>query len=118
MNSFMDRMDEKKGYLLKKGDLKHVSYGMFRLWRTLKPMTVRLPITTIDKLKYLEDHCPTGVWESRQEMIFEMIESCIQDWIAEQPSPEKAAAELDHVARRALQKGMGSHSPDDAPDEI
>jgi hypothetical protein len=117
MNSFMDRIGEKKDYLLKNGDLKHVSYGMFRLWRTLKPVMVRLPITTIAKMKYLEGHCP-GVWESRQEMLFEMIESCIQDWIAKQPSPKKAAAELDHVARRALQKGMGTLSPDDAAGEI
>jgi len=42
---------------------------MFRLWRTLKPVMVRLPITTIAKMKYLEGHCP-GVWESRQEMLF------------------------------------------------
>ena len=101
MSSFTNRINEKSDYLSQKGNLKHVSYAMFRTWRALKPVTFRLPVTTIDKINFLEEECP-NVWESKQEMLFEMIESCIQDWIAQQPAPKDAAAEFDHVARRAL----------------
>ena len=117
MSSFTLRINEKKDYLLKKGNLNHVSYGIFRLWRALRPVTVRLPVTTIAKMKLLEKRCPT-VWESRQEMLFEMIESCIQDWIAKQPAQSKAAEEFDHEARRALQRGLGADTAEDAPAEI
>jgi len=117
MNSFTSRLNEKRDALLKKGNLNHVSYGIFRTWRALKPVTFRLPVTTIDKMNLLEEKCPT-VWESKQEMLFEMIESCIQDWIAQQPAPKDAAAEFDHVARRALQHGMGQDSPDEPATEI
>ena len=117
MSSFTNRMNEQKDHLLKKGNLTHVSYGIFRLWRALRPVTVRLPVTTIAKMKLLEEKCPT-VWESKQEMLFEMIESCIQDWIAKQPVPAKAAAEFDHQARRALQHGMGADTSEDSATEM
>ena len=68
-------------------------------------------------MKLLEEKCPS-VWESKQEMLFEMIESCIQDWIAKQPVPDKAAAEFDHQARRALQHRMGKDSPEEPATEI
>ncbi len=117
MNSFTNRINEKRDYLSKKGNLNHVSYGMFRLWRAVRPVTVRLPVTTIAKMKYLEAECP-NLWESKQEMLFEMIESCIQDWITQQPDPSNVAAEIDHVARRALQHGMGKDSPEEPATEI
>src|SRR5713101_5295505 len=110
MSSFTDRINEKKDFLSKKGNLSHVSYGMFRLWRALRPVTVRLPVTTIAKMKLLEQKCPIQ-WESKQEMLFDMIECCIKDWITLQPAPGKTAAEFDHEARRALQHGMGADSP-------
>jgi hypothetical protein len=58
------------------------------------------------------------VWESKQEMLFEMIESCIQDWIAKQPVSDKAAAEFDHQARRSLQHGMGADRSEDSATEM
>ncbi len=100
-------MNEQKDHLLKKGNLTHVSYGIFRLWRALRPVTVRLPVTTIAKMKLLEEKCPS-VWESKQEMLFEMIESCIQDWIAKQPVPDKAAAEFDHLRATAKKSGKSA----------
>jgi len=117
MNSFLDRMHEKRDYLLRKGNLNHVSYGIFRLWGTLRAVTARLPITTIEKMKLLEEKCPDA-WESRQEMLFEMIESCIQDWIAKQPLPEQVEVEFDQAARKALKKGLGRDFPSDTREEI
>jgi hypothetical protein len=102
MSNFVDRINERRDYLLKQGNLNHVSYGIFRLWGALQAITVRLPVTTVAKMKHLEKKCPA--WDSRQEMLFEMIEACIQDWIAKQPSPKQAAAEFDQAARGALQR--------------
>ena len=106
MSSFIRRINEQRDYMLKKGNLNHVSYGIFRLWGVLRAVTVRLPVTTIAKMKLLEKKCPG--WESQQEMVFEMIESCVQDWITKQPSPEQAASEFDQEARRALQRNLSS----------
>lgn len=117
MSSFTDRINEKKDFLSKKGNLSHVSYGMFRLWRAVRPVTVRLPVTTIAKMKLLEEKCSIQ-WESKQEMLFDMIECCIKDWINLQPSPSKAAGEFDRAARRALQQEMGANTSEDAATEI
>ncbi len=117
MSSFTDRINEKKDFLSKKGNLSHVSYGMFRLWRALRPVTVRLPVTTIAKMKLLEEKCAIQ-WESKQEMLFDMIECCIKDWINLQPSASKIAGEFDRAARRALQQGMGSDASEDAATDI
>jgi hypothetical protein len=67
----------------------------------LRAVTVRLPVTTIAKMKLLEEKCP-NLWESRQEMLFEMIESCVQDWISTQPSSKETYQEFDSAARSGL----------------
>lgn len=118
MSSFTERINERRDYLLKKGNLNHVSYGIFRLWGALQPVTVRLPVTTIAKMKHLQKRCPA--WDSRQEMLFEMVEACVQDWITKQPSPEQAATEFDREARKALQRhpSFRGDPAKDTPEEI
>jgi hypothetical protein len=67
----------------------------------VRPITVRLPVSTVAKLDALNAQCPT-VWGSRQELLFEMIESCVVDWIAEQPHPKEAAATIEAAMQKAL----------------
>ena len=82
----------------------YVSYDDFmKLLDKVRPITVRLPISTVAKLDELQKQCPS-VWGSRQELLFEMIESCIRDWIDEQPKPKDAAVIFDEVARKALRR--------------
>ena len=82
----------------------YVSYDDFmKLLDKVRPITVRLPISTVAKLDELQRQCPS-VWGSRQELLFEMIESCVRDWIDAQPKPKDAGAIFDEVARKALRR--------------
>ena len=82
----------------------YVSYDDYmKLLDKVRPITVRLPVSTVAKLDELQKQCPT-VWGSRQELLFEMIESCVKDWIDAQPKPKETAANFDEVARNALRR--------------
>ena len=82
----------------------YVSYDDYmKLLDKVRPITVRLPVSTVAKLDELQRQCPT-VWSSRQELLFEMIESCVKDWIETQSKPKGASALFDGVARKALQR--------------
>ena len=82
----------------------YVSYDDFmKLLDKVRPITVRLPVSTVAKLDELQKECPS-VWGSRQELLFEMIESCVKDWIDTQTKPKDAAALFEEVARKALKR--------------
>ena len=108
MSTFMDRITARQD-----NDrlASQVDYGAFRRLGALRAVTVRLPISTIAKMTLLEEKSP-GMWESRQEMLFEMIESCIRDWTAKQSSPEAAHIEFQEAARRALRPHVGQDKQD------
>lgn len=67
----------------------------------VRPITVRLPVSTVAKLDALHEQCP-GVWGSRQELLFEMIESSVLDWIEAQPRSKEAAAAIEAAAEKTL----------------
>src|SRR5450631_3843419 len=82
----------------------YVSYDDYmKLLDKVRPITVRLPVSTVAKLDELQRQCPT-VWSSRQELLFEMIESCVKDWIDAQPVSKEAAKVFDGVAQKALRR--------------
>ena len=82
----------------------YVSYDdHMKLPDNVRPITVRLPISTVAKLDELQRQCPS-VWSSRQELLFEMIESCVKDWIEAQPKSKGAAANFDEVTRKAVRR--------------
>jgi hypothetical protein len=98
MSSFLKRLEERR----EKDRLSHVDYAGFRRLGVLRPVTVRLPITTVAKMKLLEKLC-SKTWESRQEMLFEMIESSIRDWIEGRRDSKELHEQFQHAAYRALQ---------------
>jgi hypothetical protein len=84
----------------------HLRYEDFRRMGYLRPITVRLPVTTLAKLEWLDQKLEEEggkVWASRQETIFEMIESCIAGYIKGTDSPDRVHEESQAVARRAMQ---------------
>lgn len=82
----------------------YVSYDDFmKLLDKVRPITVRLPVSTVAKLDELQNQCPS-VWSSRQELLFEMIESCVKDWIDAQPASKLVAKVFDDAARKALKR--------------
>jgi hypothetical protein len=100
MNTFLKRIDERNSE-----DKSHLHYSDYRRMNALRAVTFRLPVTTIAKMKLLFEKSPQ-TWESKQEMLFEMIESSIKDWIENQGTQDhqnKVFANFDHAARRGLQ---------------
>ncbi len=81
----------------------YVSYDDFMKLGKVRPITVRLPVTTVEKLDALQSQCDS-VWSSRQELLFEMIESCVRDWVDAQPEPKEAAAFIEAAAKKALRR--------------
>jgi hypothetical protein len=84
----------------------HLRYDDFRRMGYLRPITVRLPVTTLAKLELLDEKLAEAggkIWDSRQETIFEMIESCIADYIGGTESPDRVHKEFQAKARRAMQ---------------
>ncbi|MGD0494230.1 MAG: hypothetical protein ABSC32_22125 [Steroidobacteraceae bacterium] len=81
----------------------YVSYDDFMKLGKVRPITVRLPVSTVAKIDELQKQCP-AVWNSRQELLFEMIESCVQDWIGAQPQSKDAASIFEGAARKALRQ--------------
>lgn len=82
----------------------YVSYDDFmKLLDKVRPISVRLPMSTVAKLDELQKRCPS-IWGSRQELLFEMIESCVKDWIDAQPETKEATKVFDNVARKALRQ--------------
>jgi hypothetical protein len=69
----------------------------------VRPITVRLPVGTVAKLDELQRQCPT-VWSSRQELLFEMIESSVKDWIEAQATLKDTVKAFDDAARKALRR--------------
>ena len=99
MSEFLKRLRRKptepRGY---------VSYDDYmKLLDKVRPITVRLPVSTVAKLDELQRQCPT-VWSSRQELLFEMIESCVKDWIESQPRTKDVDVIFDEVARKTLKR--------------
>ncbi|HEX3912109.1 MAG TPA: hypothetical protein VHW71_01270 [Steroidobacteraceae bacterium] len=99
MSEFLKRLERKPTE-----PRNYVSYDDYmKLLDKVRPITVRLPVSTVAKLDELQRQCPT-VWSSRQELLFEMIESCVKDWIETHSKPKDATALFDGVARKALQR--------------
>jgi hypothetical protein len=101
--------------------ISHLRYDDFRRMGYLRPITVRLPVTTLAKLDLLDaklEKAGGKVWDSRQETIFEMIEACISDYTNGSDSPERTDEEFQAVARRSMQvnppaRGEDTEEPDD-----
>lgn len=84
----------------------YVSYDDFmKLLNKVRPITVRLPVGTVAKLDELQRRCPS-VWGSRQELLFEMIESCVKDWIDSQPASKEEEKVFDEIAKTSLRRSI------------
>ncbi len=72
----------------------------------MKTYSVRLPITTIAKLEELHRHLKTQyprTWASKQELLFDLLEHAIDNWIEEELDQEVARSMIQKAAARALQ---------------
>jgi hypothetical protein len=95
MNNFLRRMEEKNKQRT------HMTYTQLRNIGAMRAVTVRLPVTTIKKMQLLEQKC-LGQWESRQEMLFDMIECAILDWVESGGFPQGEFEEFQRVAYEGL----------------
>ncbi|MFY9328806.1 MAG: hypothetical protein WAO76_12455 [Georgfuchsia sp.] len=81
------------------------SYAMFQNMGMLKPFAVRLPVTTLAMLDELQNY---GPWPSKQEMVFQMIESAIIEFIESAAEPvQKRFDEVANIAFKEWEKKNG-----------
>lgn len=76
-----------------------LSYDTMRTMGLLKPVSFRLPVTTIALLDEMVKWTP---WSTKQEMFYEMINSGIDDFL--QTCPEPVREGLEEMARAALEE--------------
>jgi len=79
----------------------HMTYTQLRNIGAMRAVTVRLPVTTIMKMRLLEEKCPDQ-WESRQEMLFDIIECSILDWVESGGYPQGEFEEFQRAAYEGL----------------
>jgi hypothetical protein len=63
-----------------------IPYSVMRDNGMLKPFAVRLPITLVAILDEMVKH---GLWESKQEMAYDMIQSAYVDFVESLPEEDK-----------------------------
>jgi hypothetical protein len=74
-------------------------YALMRTMGILKPFTVRLPMTTLAQLDELAAY---GPWESKQEMVFKMIDSAIREFL--DSSSEVTVKQFQKASEKSLEQ--------------
>ncbi len=98
MSTFVKRLNRDPA-----GAATYMKFSDFLRHGFMRALTIRLPASTLAKLDELFDRCP-GAWRSRQELVFEMIEASVQDYVDSQADPTAVATAFQEVARKALQR--------------
>lgn len=76
-----------------------LNYETMRAMGLLKTVSFRLPVTTVALLDEMVKWTP---WSTKQEMLYEMINSAINDFL--QTCPEPVREGLEEMARAALEE--------------
>jgi len=94
---------------------KTMTYSMMQSMGMLKPFAVRLPIPLIAVLDEVASH---GLWRSKQEMVYDMIQSAVQDFLS--ASTEETRKKCLDIQKKALDSwnskqaaASGTHAPKD-----
>ena len=87
-----------------------MTYDDFVKQGALKTYSVRLPVTTIAKLEELQQRHST-IWPSKQQLVFDLLEAAIEDWIAGEANPKVARDLMQRVAHIALQRRASGFDP-------
>lgn len=75
----------------------NMSYSMMQSMGMLKPFAVRLPVPLIAVLDEIESH---GLWKSKQEMVYDMIQSAVSDFY--DSAPEETQKKCTEIQNKAL----------------
>jgi len=84
-----------------------LDYETMRALGLLKPVSFRLPVTTVVLLDEMVKWTP---WSTKQEMLYEMINSAINDFL--QTCPEPVREGLEEMARAALEEWLAEQRGD------
>lgn len=81
-----------------------ISYSMMRDMGMLKPFAVRLPVPLVAALDEMVKH---GLWSSKQEMVYDMIQSAFSDFL--DTSSDKTKEQFIEVQKTAWEKWEKRH---------
>ncbi len=88
-----------------------MTYDMMRAAGLVKVYTFRVPVHTLAQLDYLMKF---GPWPSKQEMLYSIINSAIQEFINSPDVGEPVRAEFRRIAEQAFLE----HRPVAADEEV
>lgn len=74
-----------------------MSYSMMQSMGMLKPFAVRLPVPLIAVLDEIASH---GLWKSKQEMVYDMIQSAVSDFY--DSASEETQKKCNEIQNKAL----------------
>lgn len=103
MSRFLDQIESHQE-AMRRSDEEYdmeMNYNTFRINGLTKPYTVRLPVTTLAQLDYL---LKFGPWNTKQEMLYSMINGAILDFIESSGVGVPVRQEFIQIAKKALEE--------------
>jgi hypothetical protein len=88
-----------------------MSYSMMQSMGLLKAATFRLPVTT---LAMMDELYTFGPWDSKQEMLFDLVDDAIHQFLQSPDTGEKVREKFQKVAQDALNEWRSSRGEDAA----
>jgi hypothetical protein len=89
-----------------------MTYEMMRVAGLVKVYTFRVPVHTLAQLDYLMKF---GPWSSKQEMLYSLINSGIQEFINSPDTSESIRAEFRRIAEQAFLEHRSEAADEEAP---
>jgi hypothetical protein len=100
MSTFLKEVNEYQEKMRREAEEgQPLDYNLMKHIGLIKPYTVRLPVTTLAELDELTKF---GPWESKQEMIFKIIDGAIRDFLDDAGTGEKVRKSFHEAAKKAL----------------
>lgn len=88
-----------------------MTYAMMHSEGMLKPATFRLPVTT---LAMMDELYTFGPWDSKQEMLFDLVDDAIHQFLTSPDTGEAVREKFHKVAEDALEEWRSSRREDAA----
>lgn len=102
MSTFLKEIEEYQERMRRESERGQVmDYNLMRHIGLIRPYTVRLPVTTLAELDELMKF---GPWNSKQEMIFKIIDGAIQDFLDDPETADKVRERFLAIQKKALEE--------------
>jgi hypothetical protein len=110
MSKFMQRIDEHQKRIEEEARLSEqgtpLTYPQMLVFGMLKPVNFRLPITTAAQLDVLLKY---GPWETKQQMVAELLMDTIEDFLSDPNTHENVRKDFQTAGEEAFNEWKRHH---------